>query len=158
MNQKLATTPMAYTPMDSDQRGSSACRRRWDQATSERVTHFVAISRTVAERIAESYGRTSRVIYPPVDTSFYTPANVPRDDTYVCVSALVPYKRIDLAIDACNRLRRRLVVIGSGPEQRRLARLAGPTVTLAGWCTDEEIRRHLRRARALLFPSVPSAR
>ena len=72
---------------------------------------------------------------------------------YVCVSALVPYKRIDLAIKACNRLRRRLVVIGSGPEARRLARLAGPTVTLAGWCTDHQIRDHLRHARALVFPA-----
>ena len=64
----------------------------------------------------------------------------------------MPYKRIDLAVEACNRLGRRLVVIGSGPEQRRLARLAGPTVTLAGWRSDYEIRDHLRRARALLFP------
>ncbi len=126
--------------------------RQWDQSTSDRVTRFVAVSRTVAERIAESYGRQSRVIHPPVDTHFYTPADVPRGDTYLCVSALVPYKRIDLAIEACNRLRRKLVVIGSGPERRRLARLAGPTVKLAGWRTDEEIRDHLRRARALLFP------
>lgn len=127
--------------------------RQWDQATADRVTHFVAISRTVSERINESYGRPSRIIYPPVDTEFYTPGDEPRDDTYLCVSALVPYKRIDLAIEACNRLRRRLVVVGSGPEERRLSRLAGPTVTLAGWRTDDEIRDHLRRARALIFPA-----
>ena len=127
--------------------------REWDRATSDRVTQFVAISRTVAARIAQSYGRPSRVIYPPVDTRFYTPADRPRDDTYLCVSALVPYKRIDLAVEACNRLRRRLLVIGSGPEHRRLARLAGPTVKLAGWCSNEQIRDHLRRARALLFPA-----
>jgi glycosyltransferase involved in cell wall biosynthesis len=65
---------------------------------------------------------------------------------------LVPYKRIDLAIDACHRMGRRLVVIGSGPERRRLSRLAGPTVELVGWRTDAEIRDHMRRARALLFP------
>jgi glycosyltransferase involved in cell wall biosynthesis len=127
--------------------------RRWDRSTSDRVTHFVAISRTVAQRIAESYGRPSRVIHPPVDTRFYTPADVPRDDAYLCVSALVPYKRIDLAVEACNRLRRRLVVIGSGPERQRLARLAGPTVTLAGWRPGNEVRRHLQTARALLFPA-----
>ncbi len=127
--------------------------RQWDQSTSDRVSHFVAVSRTVAKRIAESYGRPSRVIYPPVDTRFYTPADaLPEDPYYLCVSALVPYKRIDLAIEACNRLRRRLLVIGTGPEARRLGRLAGPTVTLLGWRSDHEIRDHLRRARALLFP------
>jgi glycosyltransferase involved in cell wall biosynthesis len=126
--------------------------RNWDQATSDRVTHYVAISRTVGERIAQCYGRESRVIYPPVDVDFYTPNAVAREDYYLCVSALVPYKRIDLAVEACTRLGRRLVVIGQGPEQPRLARLAGPTVELLGWQSDEEIRRHLRRARALLFP------
>ena len=126
--------------------------RRWDRETADRVTHFVAISRTIAERIAESYGRTSRIIYPPVDTRFYTPADRPREDWYLCVSALVPYKRVDLAIKACKRLGRKLVVIGSGPEQGRLAQLAGPTVKLCGWRTDEEIRDHFRRCRALLFP------
>jgi len=126
--------------------------QQWDRQSSDRVTHFVAISRTVAQRIAQCYGRASRVIYPPVDTDFYTPADVPREDFFLCVSALVPYKRIDLAIEACNRHRRPLVVIGEGPERRRLERLAGPTVTLAGWRTNEEIRHHMRRARALLFP------
>jgi len=127
--------------------------RRWDRETADRVTHFVAISRTVAGRIAESYGRQSRLIHPPVDVDFYTPADVPRGPTYLCVSALVPYKRIDLAVEACNRLGRRLVVIGSGPERRRLERLAGPTVTLTGWLSNEAIRDHFRRARALLFPA-----
>lgn len=127
--------------------------RQWDRATNDRVSHFVAISRTVARRIEECYGRSSRVIYPPVDTEFYAPAGVPREDFYLYVGALAPYKRVDLAVEACNRLRRRLVVIGSGPEARRLARMAGPTVTLAGWCADEAIRDHLRRARALVFPA-----
>jgi glycosyltransferase involved in cell wall biosynthesis len=127
--------------------------RQWDQQTSDRVAHFVAASRTVAQRIEESYGRASRVIYPPVDTQFYTPSDEPREDFYLCVSALVPYKRIDLAIEACTRLGRRLIVIGEGPEHRRLARLAGPTVTLAGWQSNEEIRSLLRRTRALLFPA-----
>ncbi len=126
--------------------------RRWDRATSDRVTHFVAISRTVAQRIAACYGRTSRVIYPPVDTGFYSPADVPREDFLLCVSALVPYKRVDLAIEACNRHRRRLLVIGDGPQRRTLQRLAGPTVTLLGWRPDEEVRDRMRRARALLFP------
>lgn len=126
--------------------------QQWDRQSSDRVTHFVAISHTVADRITQCYGRPSRVVYPPVDTEFYTPADVRREDFFLCVSALVPYKRIDLAIEACNRHRRRLVVIGEGPERRRLERLAGSSVTLAGWRTNEEIRHRMRRARALLFP------
>jgi len=126
--------------------------REWDRITSDRVTHYVAISRTVARRIAQSYGRTSRVIYPPVDTQYYTPSGERRGRFYLCVSSLVPYKRVDLAVAACRRLGRRLVVIGTGPEQRRLQRLAGPSVELLGWQSDAAIRDHLRRARALLFP------
>lgn len=126
--------------------------RTWDRDTADRVTHFVAISRTVADRIAQCYGRESTVIYPPVDTEFYTPDDGPRDDYYLCVSALAPYKRIDLAIEACNRLDRRLVVIGQGPEYAKLERIAGPTVSLLGWQSDEMIRTHLRRCRALVFP------
>jgi glycosyltransferase involved in cell wall biosynthesis len=125
--------------------------RRWDRQSSDRVTHFVAISQTVAGRIAECYGRDSTVIYPPVDTDFYTPADVNRVDFLLCVSALAPYKRTDLAIEACNRLGRRLIVIGDGPERKRLERLAGPTVTIAGWRSNEEIRDQMRRARALVF-------
>jgi glycosyltransferase involved in cell wall biosynthesis len=126
--------------------------RDWDRAASDRVTHYVAISRTVADRIRQSYGRTSRIIYPPVDTEFYTPADVPREDYYLVVSALVPYKRIDQAIEAANRLGRRLVVVGSGPDCKRLAGLAGPTVAFVGWRSNEEIRDHFRRCRALVFP------
>ncbi len=130
--------------------------QRWDRATSDRVTHFLAISRTVQRRIEESYSRPSRIIYPPVDTEFYRPdreGSSAREDYYLCVSALAPYKRIDLAVEACRRLGRRLVVIGAGPEWRRLKRLAGPTIELAGWCSDQTIRQNLRRCRAVLFPS-----
>lgn len=126
--------------------------RRWDRATADRVTHYVAISRTISRRIADCYGRESAVIYPPVDVDFYTPGDAPREDFYLVVSALAPYKKVQLAVEACQRLRRRLVVIGAGPEARRLARLAGSTTQLLGWRSDDEIRDHLRRCRALLFP------
>jgi glycosyltransferase involved in cell wall biosynthesis len=126
--------------------------RDWDRRTADRVTHFAAVSRTVADRIQECYGRPSEVVHPPVDTDFYSPDDAPRDDFYLCAGALVPYKRIDLAVEACNILGRRLVVIGDGPERRRLERLAGPTVKLLGWQPDEVIREHYRRCRALLFP------
>ena len=126
--------------------------RQWDQATSDRATHYVAISQTVAERIEQCYGRQSTIIHPPVDTDFYTPAAVPREDFYLCVSALVPYKRIELAMAACQRLGRRLIVVGDGPERKRLERLTDANVSLLGWQSDEQIRDLLRRCRGLLFP------
>jgi glycosyltransferase involved in cell wall biosynthesis len=132
--------------------GILARLREWDRQTAERVTHFVAISRTVQRRIAECYGRASQVIYPPVDTDFYCPAAKRREDFYLVVSALAPYKRIDLAIDACRRLGRPLVIIGSGQEEKRLRPRAGPRVRFLGWQPDEVIRDHMRRCRALLFP------
>jgi glycosyltransferase involved in cell wall biosynthesis len=124
----------------------------WDRRTAAGVSDFVAISRTVQRRIAECYGRPSAVIYPPVDTDFYSPGLAGREDYYLCVSAFAPYKRLDLAVTACNRLRRKLVVIGAGQDEARLRALAGPTVSFLGWQPDGAIRDHLRRCRALLFP------
>jgi glycosyltransferase involved in cell wall biosynthesis len=132
--------------------GVLAALRDWDRRTAAGVTHFVAISETVRRRIADCYGRDSTVIYPPVDTDYYCPAPVPREDYYLALSAFAPYKRIDLAVHACNRLRRRLLVIGSGQDETRLRALAGPTVRFLGWQPDAVIRDHLRRCRALLFP------
>jgi glycosyltransferase involved in cell wall biosynthesis len=126
--------------------------RRWDRFTSNRVDHFIAISKTVERRIQESYRRSSVVIYPPVDTDFYYPASVRREDYYLIVSAFAPYKRLDLAIEACNKLKKRLVLIGTGQAERRLRALAGPSVSFLGWQSNESIRHHLRRCRALLFP------
>ncbi len=130
--------------------------RRWDRRTSSRVTHFVAISETVRGRIARCYRRDSRVIQPPVDAAFYTPdpasAFRARDDGYLVVSALVPYKRVDQAIEACRDSGRRLTIIGEGPERPRLEALAGPNVRFLGWQPDDVIRDHYRRCRALLFP------
>jgi glycosyltransferase involved in cell wall biosynthesis len=128
--------------------------RDWDRSTSGRVTHFVAISETIRNRIAACYDRGSRVIPPPVDTEFYTLGLKSESgrESYLVVSALVAYKRIDHAVTACSRLGRRLVVIGAGPERARLESLAGPTVQFLGWQPDEVIRDHYRRCRALLFP------
>jgi glycosyltransferase involved in cell wall biosynthesis len=126
--------------------------REWDRRTAEGVTHFLAISETVQRRIADCYGRESTVIYPPVDTDFYHPAALPREDFYLAVSAFAPYKRLDLAIEACNVLRRPLLLIGNGQDEARLRALAGPTIHFLGWQPDAVIRDHLRRCRALLFP------
>jgi glycosyltransferase involved in cell wall biosynthesis len=126
--------------------------RRWDRQTAERVTHFVANSRTVQRRIEECYGRQSTVIYPPVDTDFYTPAPVPREDYYLVLSAFAPYKRLDLALQACGKLGRKLVIIGQGQDEKRLRAMAEPDTHFLGWQPDEVIRDHFRRCRALLFP------
>jgi glycosyltransferase involved in cell wall biosynthesis len=126
--------------------------RNWDRRTAKTVTHFIAISRTVQERIRTCYGRESAVIYPPVDTDFYCPGFGCRQNYYLAVSSLAPYKRLDLAIEACNRLGRGLILIGTGQEEARLRRLAGPTVTFLGRQSDEVVRDHMRRCRALLFP------
>ena len=126
--------------------------RTWDQRMSDGVTHFIAISETIRGRIARCYGRDSMVIPPPVDAEFYTPDSSPRDCGYLVVSALVPYKRVEQAIEACSALGRRLTIIGEGPERTRLQRLAGPRVEFLGWQSDEVIRDHYRRAGALLFP------
>ena len=127
--------------------------KRWDLAANARVDHFVAISEHVRRRIRDFYGRTADVIYPPVDTDFYFPDEgvVPSED-YLMVSALVPYKRADLAIRALGAMGRRLTVIGDGPERKKLERMAGPTIQFLGWQSNEELRKHYRRARAVIFP------
>ncbi|MFQ5830371.1 MAG: glycosyltransferase [Candidatus Methylomirabilia bacterium] len=131
----------------------AAALRQWDRTTSRRVHSFIAISRFVAERIAQYYGRESEVIYPPVDVRrFHLSSET--EDYYLVVSALTPYKRVDLAIEAANRLKVHLVVVGSGPEAARLRALAGPTVELLGWRPDEEVAELLARCRAVVFPSV----
>jgi glycosyltransferase involved in cell wall biosynthesis len=133
--------------------------RRWDRRTAG-VDHFVAISQHIADRIRRVYGRESDVIHPPVDVARFHPRGAPprgaaqEDDFYLVVSALAPYKRVDLAIAAANRLGRRLLVVGSGPEERRLRALAGPTVELLGWRSDDEVADLMARARAVLFTSV----
>ncbi len=126
--------------------------KEWDVRTSRRVDRFVAISEHIRRRIRDCYGREADVIYPPVDTDFYTPAPVTRENFYLVVSALVPYKRVGLALAAAAKARVPVVVIGEGPERAALERSAGPGARFLGWQSDEVIRDHYRRARALLFP------
>jgi glycosyltransferase involved in cell wall biosynthesis len=132
----------------------AAALRRWDRVTSDRVHHFAAISRHVAARIERCYGRVADVIYPPVDVQRFEPGDGDEGEFYLVVSALVPYKRVDLAVAAATRRGARLLVVGSGPEERPLQAAAGPTVEFLGWRSDEEVARLYRRCRALLFPGV----
>jgi glycosyltransferase involved in cell wall biosynthesis len=132
----------------------AAALRRWDRRSSGRVHHFIGISRHVAERIRVCYARSADVIYPPVDAQRFQVADDSDGDFYLVVSALAPYKRVDLAVRAAGRLGRRLLVVGSGPEAPRLKALAGPTVEFLGWRNDAEIAELYRRCRALLFPGL----
>ncbi len=125
--------------------------RIWDARTAAGVDSFVANSHFIARRIWKTYRRTARVIYPPVDTGSFTPCEK-REDFYLTASRLVRYKRIDVLVDAFARMRdKRLVVIGEGPEHKRLRAKAGPNVTLLGYQDSSVLHDHMRRARAFVF-------
>lgn len=126
---------------------------RWDRSSSARVDRFIAISKCVADRILRHYNRDSHIIYPFVDCSRFRLT----DDVsnyYLIVSAMVPYKRIDIAVKAMNQLKRRLIIVGEGQESNSLRSLAGPTVTFTGYLNDEEIAKLYAHARAFIFPGI----
>lgn len=125
---------------------------RWDRDTATRADRYVAISQYVAQRIARYYNRRASVVHPPVDTRFYQPATVAGDRCLLIVSALVPYKRIDVAIRASRMAGLPLKIVGAGPERARLQELAGPTVEFLGNRADEEVRDLYRRSAALVMP------
>lgn len=126
--------------------------RTWDVSTSHRVHDFVANSRCVAHRIRRFYGRTSTVIYPPVDVQFYTPGEQETKDYHLVVSALVPYKRIEIAIEAFNQRGSRLVIVGTGPEMTRLKKMASSNIEFTGRVEPEALRDLYRNARGLIHP------
>lgn len=125
--------------------------RMWDALAADRVDHFVATSHFVAGRIRKYYGRSAVVVHPPVDTETFRPSATV-GDRFLVVSRLLPYKRIDLAIEACNRLGVSLDIVGTGPEEERLRALAGPTIHFLGFQPDAVTARLYAEARAFLFP------
>jgi glycosyltransferase involved in cell wall biosynthesis len=129
--------------------------RRWDVRTSSEVTRFVANSRFVAERIRRFYGRDAGVVHPFVEDDFLTaPLVNDRADEHVIVSALVPYKRVDLAIETFEKLGKKLVVIGKGPLYETYAARRSPNVELLGFVSKARIIERLSRARSLILPGV----
>lgn len=125
--------------------------RLWDFASAQRVDHFIAISHYIQRRIERFYRREAEVVYPPVETDRYR-HDRPRENYYLAASRLVPYKRLDLVIEAFNRMpERELIVIGDGPERRRLEALAGPNVSLLGYQEDAVLIDYLERTRAFVF-------
>lgn len=125
--------------------------RLWDRQAADRVDHFVSNSNYIARRIQKYYRREATTIYPPVHINDYPLAEQP-DDYYLIVSRFVYYKRIDLAVEACTRLGKKLVIIGGGDEEKKLRAMAGPTVEFAGRVGDEEMMQYYSRAKAFLFP------
>lgn len=128
--------------------------KQWDIRTLKRVDEFVAISETIKERIKTVYGRDSRVIYPPVELEkFSTACGRKKEDYYLCVSALVPYKRIDIMIEAFNMLKdKKLVVVGDGQLMAELKKKKkSSNITLRGWVHHDELREIYQKARAFIF-------
>ncbi|MDQ6661647.1 MAG: glycosyltransferase [Chloroflexota bacterium] len=127
--------------------------RIWDQVSAKRVDHFIANSPVVAERIRKYYRREAVVIPPPVDASrFSFDPSIQTEDYFLIISRLVPYKRLDLAIEACNLLRLPLVIVGSGRDEARLRKMAGPTIRFMGRLSDEDVLYYYTHCRAFLFP------
>ncbi len=124
--------------------------RRWDLRAAEQPDFYIANSQNIANRIKEIYGREAVVIPPPIDVKRFS-ANEPDEDFYLVLSRLVSYKKIDLAVEACKKLNRRLVVIGDGPDRKRLEKLAGKQTEFLGRQSDEVVTRYASRCRALLF-------
>ncbi|MFH1497153.1 MAG: glycosyltransferase [Verrucomicrobiota bacterium] len=128
--------------------------RCFDLQASANVDHFIANSAFVAERIRRCYGREASVLHPAVNLARLVPNGRPPEDFYLVVSELVSYKRVDLAVEACTRLGRRLVVVGDGAEASRLRAMAGPTVEFHGRAGDEVVSDLLARCRAFLHPQI----
>lgn len=157
-------TPMRYAwdlQQDYAQRGIKGILtatilhylRLWDYATAQRVDHFVANSRFVARRIAKTYGRSATVIYPPVAIDRFHPAPQ-RDDFYLIMSRFVPYKRVDLVVEAFSRLGLPLVVIGTGGEAEKIRLLAKPNVQFLPPQTEEAIASYLSRCKAFVYAAA----
>lgn len=132
--------------------------RRWDLTSAQRVDVFIANSRTTQERIERIYGRDSVVIPPPVDDRFFeTPLTEQRATHFLAVGRLVPYKRFDLLIETANALRLPLLIVGTGQDEARLRRMAGPTVTFLGYVPDDRLPSLYTAADAFLFPQEEDA-
>ncbi|HMG74411.1 MAG TPA: glycosyltransferase [Pyrinomonadaceae bacterium] len=125
--------------------------RKWDLRASRQPNYYIANSRLVAQRIKKIYGREAFVIPPPIDVQRFQMANEV-DDYYLVLSRLMPYKRIDLAIEACKRMNRRLIIIGDGPDRQRLEKLADDRIEFLGRQPDKIVNYYAARCQALLFP------
>lgn len=125
--------------------------KQWEIRAATRPDYYIANSFVVANRLKNAFGVDATVIEPPIVTSRFSISRE-TEDYYLILARLVPYKRIDLAIEACTKTNRRLLVVGDGPDRERLMRLAGPKVSFLGRQPDEALSRYASRCRALIFP------
>lgn len=125
--------------------------RQWDFLASDRVDIALANSQTVQQRIRKYYRRDSQVIYPPVDTEKFQPRGK-NESYFLIVSTLTPYKKLDLAVELFNKLGKRLIVIGDGPDKNRLKRMAASNIDFLGYKSDEVVKEYMENCRAFIFP------
>lgn len=128
--------------------------RKWDFAAAQRPDTYIAISQEVARRLKKYYKKVAPVIYPPLMLSRSRLPKIQRNEYFLVVSRLVPYKRIDIVIEACNRLKLPLKIVGVGSEENKLRRIAGPTIEFVGSLTDQELIDYYNGCSALLFPGL----
>jgi len=148
----LKENNIGYCPIGIHIRKLLSNLRVWDFLASERTDYWVAISRTVANRIKKYYKKNSVVIYPPVDINDYLSNKYNQSDFYLIVSRLTQYKKIDLAIKVFNDLKKPLIIIGEGADRKRLVKIAGRTIKFLGWKSEKEKIKYFQRCRAFLFP------
>lgn len=126
--------------------------RLWDYLAAQRVDYFIANSENVAKRIRKTYRRETEVIYPPIDVVDFKPGKEQRSDFYVTASRMVPYKKIDIIVEAFNRMpEKKLIVLGDGPEFKKLKKIAKSNIHLMGHCSHEELIGYFQRAQAFIF-------
>lgn len=125
--------------------------RRWDVRTADRVHYYIANSENVRKRIQEHYHREAEVIFPPVDTDLFS-LSEKNEEYFLMVSALVPYKKVELAVSVFNANKKKLFIIGKGPEERKLRAMANSNIEFLGWRSDEELQRYYSACAALIFP------
>ncbi|MBN1120416.1 MAG: glycosyltransferase [Anaerolineae bacterium] len=127
--------------------------RRWDYRAAQRVDYFIAISSAIQRRIEKFYNRESVIIYPPVDVDRFAPVSR-YGDYFLVVSRLIPYKRVDLAVEACTALDLPLIVAGDGRDREKLESIAGPTIQFVGRVADAELVDLVARCKAFIFPGL----
>jgi glycosyltransferase involved in cell wall biosynthesis len=125
--------------------------RMWDQIAADRVDDYIANSKTVRNRIMKYYRKDSEIIYPPVDISRFTPQKK-KENFFLIVSTITPYKKIDLAVQLFNKIGKELVIIGEGPQKAYLQSISGENISFLGFKSDKETAQYFQNARALIFP------
>ena len=123
----------------------------WDQIAADRVDEYIANSKTVRNRITKYYRKNSEIIYPPVDIKRFIPQKK-KENFFLIVSTITPYKRIDLAVQLFNKIGKELVIIGEGPQKTYLQSIAGPNISFLGFKSDKETAQYFQNARAFIFP------